>query len=86
MSEVEVKFIEKEWKEFFELGRSSGFSLNDVLTFLSILQISFPSLNFNERKGKLKAIMEEYRLGNPDVLASFAMAQKGPSYIKWVNQ
>ena len=84
MSKFEIKSNINEWAELLELGKSSGFSFNDVFIFLGLLQRAFPQMNnFNERKEKLQAIIELYKQGNPDVVDAFRLVKESPNNIEW---
>ena len=84
MSKVQIKCDINEWVEFFEIGKSSGFSFNDVFIFLGLIQRAFPQINnFNERKEKLQAIIELYKQGDPDIVDAFRLVKVGPIYIEW---
>ena len=84
MSKFEIKSNINEWAELLELGKSSGFSFNDVFIFLGLIQRAFPQINnFNERKEKLQAIIELYKQGDPDIVDAFRLVKVGPKYIEW---
>ena len=84
MSNFEIKSNINEWAELLELGKSSGFSFNDVFIFLGLIERAFPQINnFNERKEKFQAIIELYKQGNPDVVDAFRLVKEGPNYIEW---
>ena len=82
MSKFEIKSNINEWAELLELGKSSGFSFNDVFIFLGLIERAFPQINnFNERKEKLQAIIELYKQGDPDIVDAFRLVKEGPDYI-----
>ena len=84
MSNFEIKSNINEWAELLELGKSSGFSFNDVFIFLGLIERAFPQMNnFNERKEKFQAIIELYKQGDPDIVDAFRLVKVGPTYIEW---
>ena len=84
MSKFEIKYNINEWAELLELGKSSGFSFNDVFIFLGLIERAFPQINnFNERKEKFQAIIELYKQGDPDIVDAFRLVKVGPIYIEW---